>query len=79
MEEQFQLHEYAKLSLFEQDQMSAEERAWWLKRTQKEIEERNKRENEAAGGVSRPSVPSVPGMSMPSVSVPSVSMPSRGR
>lgn len=74
MEEQFQLHEYAKLSLFEQDQMTAEERAWWLKRTQKEIEERNKREQDAAGSVSRPSIPSV---SVPSVSVPSVSMPSR--
>lgn len=77
MEEQYQLHEYAKLSLFEQDQMTAEERAWWLRRTQKEIEERNKREQDAAGGVSRPSTPSMPSVSMPSVSMPSVSMPSR--
>jgi hypothetical protein len=73
MEEQFQLHEYGKLSIFEQSEMTAEERAWWMKRIQREIEERNERERDAASG-SRSSVPSV---SMPSISIPSVSMPRR--
>lgn len=67
MEEQFQLKEYAKLNLFEQAEMTSEERAWWLKRTQKEIEERNKKESEASSGASR-SLPSMP--SMPSISLP---------
>lgn len=76
MEEEFQLKEYGHLSLFEQSQMTAEERAWWLKRVQKEIEDRNKRESEAAGGSGR-SMPSMPSVSMPSVSIPSVSIPRR--
>jgi hypothetical protein len=77
MEESFQLKEYGKLSLFEQAQMVAEERSWWLKRIEKEYEDRKKAEEGAASGVSRPSIPSVPGVSMPSVSVPSISVPRR--
>jgi len=68
MEESFQLHEYGKLSLFEQAQMTAEERAWWLKRVEKEFEDRKKAEESATGNVSVPSVPSMP--SVPNISVP---------
>lgn len=43
MEEQFQLRYYGKLTLFEQNNMTAEDRAWWLKRTYKEAEEEAKK------------------------------------
>jgi hypothetical protein len=76
MEEQFQLHEYGKLSTFEQAQMTAEERAWWLKRVEKEFEERKKAEENAAGSVSRPSMPNIP--SAPSINVPSINVPRMG-
>lgn len=67
MEEQFQLKHYGKLSIFEQANMVSQDRAWWLKRLEKEFEERRKREEGAASSVSMPSIPSV---SMPSISIP---------
>lgn len=39
MEQQFQLKYYGNLSVFEQDQMSAEDRAWWIERISKELKE----------------------------------------
>jgi hypothetical protein len=38
-EEQFQLKIHGKLTLFEQNNMTSEDRAWWLKRAYKEAEE----------------------------------------
>ena len=75
MEEQFQLKEYGKLSLFEQNQMTAEERIWWLKRLSRENDERNKRESSISRS-GMPLMPNIPSVSTPSVpSIPSVSMP----
>jgi len=39
LEEQFQLKQYGNLSIFEQSQMIAEDRAWWMRRLQKEFKE----------------------------------------
>jgi hypothetical protein len=75
MEEQFILKEYGDLSLFEQNQMVAEDRAWWIKRLEREYEEKAKREQDAMGsGGSRPSVPGMP--SIPSVNLPNIPRPS---
>lgn len=43
MEQQFQLHYYGGLSLFEQNQMTAEERSWWLSRVKRARDEENER------------------------------------
>lgn len=69
MEQQFQLKHYGKLSLFEQAEMTSEDRAWWMQRLQKEAKDRQERERQQAGSlprvrkpptVSRPSVPRIP-------------------
>ena len=43
MEQQFQLKFHCKYDLFEMDCLTAEERAWQIKRTDKEIQDINKR------------------------------------
>jgi len=57
MEQQFQLKRYGDLDLFEQANMNAEDRAWWLKRIEKELKEQAEREKQAmqsSRGSSRP-------------------------
>lgn len=67
LEQQFQLKEYGNLSLFEQAQMVAEDRAWWLKRLEKEYKEKAEREKQQMGSVRKPSMPSRPSISRPSM------------
>jgi len=40
MEQQFQLKYHGNLDLFEQNMMPAEDRAWWMKRIEKEMKDR---------------------------------------
>ena len=66
MEQQFLLKRYGKLDLFEQNQMSGEDRSWWLKRIKEENDKQAEEEKKASGGSSRGSTPSMPSMpSMP--------------
>lgn len=67
MEQQFQLKTYGKLSLFEQAQMTAEDRAWWMERINKENKDRQERERQQMGSVRRPSRPSMSKPSMPHI------------
>lgn len=55
MEQQFQLKHYGNLSLFEQARMTAEDRAWWIKRIERELKEKAEREKAAM-----PSMPRLP-------------------
>lgn len=43
MEEQFNLHYFGKFSLFEQNQMTAEDRAWHMKRIIRQLEEERRK------------------------------------
>lgn len=65
MEQQFQLKHHGKLSLFEQDQMVAEERAWFLKRLEKEFNDRKEKEDQQMRSAPHPRTPSVSKPSMP--------------
>lgn len=47
MEQQFQLKYYGRFSLFEQSQMTAEERKWHINRIQKELKEKAEAERRA--------------------------------
>lgn len=62
MEQRFQLKFHGGFSLFEQNNMTAEERAWMIKRIDKEFKDRAEREKQQMGSVPRPSVrkPSMP-------------------
>lgn len=53
MEQQFQLKFHGHFSLFEQNQMTAEDRAWHVKRIQKEFADRAEAEKKAASGQRR--------------------------
>jgi hypothetical protein len=64
MEQQFQLKHYGKLSLFEQDQMISEERGWYLKRLEREFNDRKEKEEKQMQSAPRPRIPS---MSKPSI------------
>ena len=44
MEQQFILKEYGRISLFEQNNMTAEERNWYVRRLDHEYRERNKKQ-----------------------------------
>lgn len=59
MEQQFQLKYHGNFSLFEQDQMPADERAWHIKRIDKELKDKQERERQQAGSIHRPSRPSI--------------------
>lgn len=66
MEQEFTLKYFGKLSLFEQANMTAESRKWWIQRLKRAKEEENKSSNsQTAGGppkahVSKPSLPTMP-------------------
>ena len=66
MEQQFQLKHHGNLSLFEQAQMIAEDRGWWIKRLEKEFKDRQEREKQQMGSAPRPRTPSKPSVSRPS-------------
>lgn len=59
MEQQFQLKYYGKLTLFEQEQMTAEDRAWFMQRLQKEMKDKAEAEKKQSQS-SRRSIPRVP-------------------
>lgn len=65
MEQQFQLKHHGNLSLFEQANMVAEDRAWWMRRLEKEFKDRAEQEKKQAGSVPRPSMPRVSRPSIP--------------
>lgn len=65
MEQQFLLKRYGRLDLFEQNNMSAEDRQWWLKRIKEEHDKQAEEEKRASSGAGRPNMPSMP--SMPSI------------
>ena len=61
MEQQFQLKYHGKLSLFEQNNMTAEDRAWFIKRLDKEFKDRQEQERKSTPSMPRtPSMPSMP-------------------
>lgn len=61
MEQQFQLKHYGKLSIFEQNNMTAEDRNWYLKRLEKEFKDRAEKERQQVGSMPRvPRMPSIP-------------------
>jgi hypothetical protein len=60
MEQQFQLKHHGNLSLFEQNQMPAEDRGWWMKRLQKEHKDKQEAEQKQMRSVPKPRMPSVP-------------------
>ena len=60
MEQQFQLKHYGKLNLFEQSQMTAEERGWFMKRLEKEFKDKKAQEESQARNHRTPSKPSMP-------------------
>lgn len=66
MEQRFQLKEYGNLSLFEQAQMPADERAWWMRRLNEENKKKQEREKGQMGSMPRPRMPSISKPSMPS-------------
>jgi hypothetical protein len=49
MEQQFVLKYYGHFSLFEQAQMTAEERAWHVQRVSKELKDKSEAEKKAMG------------------------------
>ena len=65
MEQQFQLKHYGELSIFEQNNMTAEDRNWFMRRLEKEFKEKAEREKKQAGSI--PSRPSIPRPSKPSI------------
>ena len=54
MEQSYQLKKFGNLSLFEQNVMTAEERAWWIERINKDIQKQNE------GGGAPPGMPGMP-------------------
>jgi len=46
---------YGNLSLFEQASMIAEDRAWWMKRIEKEIKDKEDNERRQMASIHRPS------------------------
>lgn len=68
MEQFFTLKYHGKLSLWELNNLTAEERSWWIKRLnkQKEMEEQQSSSAQTPS-IPRPSVPNIPKPSMPSL------------
>ena len=64
MEQSFILKYHGKFSLFEQANIVAEDRQWWIKRLNKQKEAESKESSGNTGGRSmpnsKPSMPSVP-------------------
>jgi hypothetical protein len=69
MEQMFQLKHHGKLSLFEQNNMTHEDRAWYMKRLDKEFKDQQDQEGKSMPSMpSKPSTPRMPSMpSMPSM------------
>lgn len=65
MEQQFQLKHYGNLSLFEQNQMTAEERAWYVKRIDKEQRDQNEKQKQQSSSMPTPRVPHISRPSVP--------------
>ena len=63
MEQSFQLKKHGELSLFEQDIMASEDRAWWMARLKKMHEEQKQQSNMAA-------TPSIPKPNIPTPNIP---------
>lgn len=67
MEQQFQLKHYGGFSIFEQNNLSAEDRNWYMRRLEREFKEKAEREKRQAGSmphiskphISKPSIPSI--------------------
>lgn len=55
LEQQFQLKHIGNLSLFEQDQMIAEDRAWWIRRLRQHEEQKQEAHKQQMSNVPRPS------------------------
>lgn len=69
LEQMFQLKMHGKLSYFEMDCLSAEDRKWLmnrLKRYQEEQEKASQNNNQSMPSIPRPSMPSIPRPSLPS-------------
>jgi len=49
VEQQFALKHHGKLSLFEQEALTAEERAWWIRRLNKQNEDQNDQMSKSNG------------------------------
>jgi len=60
LEQQFLLKTYGKLTLFEQNSMTAEDRRWWMQRIQEENEKKAEEEKKAMASAPRPSMSSIP-------------------
>jgi hypothetical protein len=60
MEQSFQLKQYGNLSLFEQEQLTAEDRGWWMRRLQKEHKDRQESEQQQMRSAPKPRIPSIP-------------------
>jgi hypothetical protein len=60
MNQSFLLKYYGKYSMFEQDQMTAEDRQWLIKRINEEIEKRNKSQSGNVGDGKRDHTPGLP-------------------
>lgn len=54
MEQQFQLKEYGKYTLFEQSVMTAEDRGWTVRRLEREMKARQDAEKKQSANMPRP-------------------------
>ena len=59
MEQEFQLKECGKLSLFEQNMMTSEDRGWWMRRLEKEAKARQDQEKKQSRSIPKPRMPSI--------------------
>ena len=70
MEQLFQLKYHGNFSLLELNNLTAEERNWWVKRLNKQKEAEQKESQGSTGGgpnIPRPSMPNIPKPSVPSI------------
>lgn len=58
MEQQFQLKYHGNLSIIEQSNMTAEDRAWWMQRLEKEFKDKADRERNQISSAPKPRIPS---------------------
>ena len=57
MEQSFALKKHGNMTLFEQDIMTAEDRAWWIERLQEENKKEQEAQKKSMGHV--PRIPSI--------------------
>jgi hypothetical protein len=62
MEQQFQLKHYGNLSIDEQNNLTAEDRNWWMQRLEKEFKDKAEKERQQVSSSPRsvPRMPSIP-------------------